>query len=91
MLGIAGVDHFVSWLDTLLVFLSFWSAIYATIVVEEHFIFRRGKWANYDPDRITDRRSLPVGIAAFAALCAGGELRWQLRDHIVERLTVHST
>lgn len=74
VLAIVGVDHFESWLDTLLVMLSYWLAIYATIVIEEHFIFRRGKWVNYDPDRIADWRSLPVGIAAFVALCAGGEL-----------------
>lgn len=75
VLAIIGVDHFENWLDTLLVLLSYWLAIYVTIVIEEHLIFRRGKWANYEPDKITDRNFLPVGIAAFVALCAGGELR----------------
>jgi len=74
VLSIVGVDHFESWLDTLLVLLSYWLAIYSTIVIEEHLIFRRGKWENYDPDRIADWKSLPVGIAAFIALCAGGKL-----------------
>lgn len=74
VLAIVGVDHFESWLDTLLVLLSYWLAIYSTILIEEHLIFRRGKWSNYDPDRIADRTSLPVGIAAFVALGAGGEL-----------------
>ena len=73
VLGIVGVDHFEDWLDTLLVLLSYWLAIYSTILLEEHLIFRRGKWANYDPDKIADWRSLPVGIAAFVALGAGGE------------------
>ena len=75
VLSIVGVDHFESWLDTLLVMLSYWLAIYSTIVIEEHLIFRRGKWENYDPDRIADWKALPVGIAAFVALAAGGKLR----------------
>lgn len=75
VLGIVGVDHFESWLDTLLVLLSYWLAIYSTILVEEHLIFRRRKWSNYEPDRITDWQSLPVGIAAFVALSAGGGLK----------------
>ena len=74
VLSIVGVDHFESWLDTLLVLLSYWLAIYSTILIEEHLIFRRGQWSNYDPDRIADWKSLPVGIAAFVALCSGGEL-----------------
>ena len=74
VLAIVGVDHFESWLDTLLVLLSYWLAIYSTILLEEHLIFRRGNWANYDPDRIADWKSLPVGIAASVALVAGGEL-----------------
>ena len=74
VLAIVGVDHFESWLATLLSLLSYWLAIYSTILIEEHLIFRRGKWSNYDPDRIADRTSLPVGIAAFVALGAGGEL-----------------
>jgi len=66
VLSVVGVDHFQSWLGTLLVLLSYWLAIYSTIIViEEHLIFRRGKWENYDPDRVADLKALPVGIAAF--------------------------
>ena len=75
ILAIVGVDHFESWLDTLLVLLSYWLAIYTTIIIEEHLIFRRGNWKNYDPDRIADWTFLPVGVAAFVALCAGGGLQ----------------
>lgn len=87
VLGIVGVDHFESWLDTLLVLLSYWLAIYSTIILEEHLIFRRGKWANYEPDRIADWKYLPVGIAASVALGAGGELNAPL---VAKVLTVHS-
>jgi purine-cytosine permease-like protein len=72
VLAIVGFNHFQSWLDTLLVLLSYWLAIYTTIVVEEHLIFRGGKWSNYEPDRILDRKALPIGIAAFLGLGAGG-------------------
>lgn len=72
VLAIVGVDHFDRWLDTLLVLLSYLLAIYATIVIEEHLLFRRGKWTNYDADGYGDWISLPVGIAAFVALEAGG-------------------
>ena len=74
VLSIIGVNRFDRWLATSLVMLSYWLAIYSTIVIEEHLIFRRGKWENYDPDRIADWKALPVGIAAFVALGAGGKL-----------------
>lgn len=54
MLSIIGVDHFESWLDMLLVLLSYSLAIYSTIIIEEHLIFHCGKWENYNPDRIAD-------------------------------------
>jgi purine-cytosine permease-like protein len=72
VLAIVGYNHFQSWLDTMLVLLSYWLAIYSVIVIEEHLIFRGGKWSNYDPDTIHDLRILPIGIAAFLALGAGG-------------------
>lgn len=34
---------------------------------EEHLIFRRGSWKNYDFDAISNPSSLPVGIAAAIA------------------------
>jgi len=71
VLAIFGFDHFVNWLDTLLVFLSNWLAIYTTIVIQEHLIFRGGNWENYKPDKALDLKVLPVGIAAFVALGAG--------------------
>jgi len=71
VLSLAGASHFEEWLDTLLVLLSYWLVIYSIILLEEHFIFRRGKWSNYNVDEYADARKLPLGLAAFFALSIG--------------------
>jgi len=71
ILALVGADHFDSWLDTLLVILSYWLAIYSTVLVEEHVIFRKAKWSNYVPEDYTHWRRLPLGIAAGVAILAG--------------------
>ncbi|KAK4704395.1 hypothetical protein P7C70_g1811, partial [Phenoliferia sp. Uapishka_3] len=71
ILAIVGADHFESWLDTLLVILSYWLAIYTVILCWEHFYFRRGKWSNYNLDAYNTPSLLPVGYAAAGA-CAFG-------------------
>ncbi|KAH9844159.1 permease for cytosine/purines, uracil, thiamine, allantoin-domain-containing protein [Rhodofomes roseus] len=71
VLAIVGASHFEEWLDTLLTILSYWLAIFVTILVEEHLIFRRGRWANYDPDHYNNWRKLPLGVASFIALGCG--------------------
>jgi len=71
VLAIVGAAHFEEWLDTLLVLLSYWLAIYSTILIEEHFIFRGGKWANYMPDEYNNIRLLPLGLAALFSLLVG--------------------
>ncbi|KAF9074049.1 permease for cytosine/purines, uracil, thiamine, allantoin-domain-containing protein [Rhodocollybia butyracea] len=71
VLAIAGASHFEEWLDTLLVILSYWLAIFSTILIEEHLIFRKGKWSNYVPDDFNNWRKLPLGVASFLALGCG--------------------
>lgn len=71
VLALVGYSHFQSWLDTLLVILSYWLAIYTTILLEEHWIFRKGKWFNYAPQEYNNPRVLPLGLAAFVATGAG--------------------
>lgn len=90
VLAIAGVNHFGTWLNVFLDMLGYVLAIYCTILIEEHLIFRRGRWSNYEPDNIMDRKSLPVGIAASVALVAGGQSGLSIHRLIDERLTVHS-
>ncbi|KAG0140937.1 hypothetical protein CROQUDRAFT_68892 [Cronartium quercuum f. sp. fusiforme G11] len=70
-LSLIGASRFVSLLDTLLVFLSYWSIIYCSILVEEHLIFRRGLWSKYDWSEIDRSDLLPRGFASALALCFG--------------------
>ncbi|THH02634.1 hypothetical protein EW145_g6721 [Phellinidium pouzarii] len=69
VLSIVGASHFEEWLDTLLVLLSYWLVIFSAVLIEEHLIFRKGKWSNYNPDDYDKPDHLPLGIAA--ALAAG--------------------
>ncbi|KAJ3811650.1 permease for cytosine/purines, uracil, thiamine, allantoin-domain-containing protein [Lentinula aff. lateritia] len=71
VLAIVGASHFEEWLDTLLVILSYWLAIFSTILIEEHLIFRKGKWSNYVPDDFNNWKKLPLGVASFLALGCG--------------------
>ncbi|GJJ09156.1 hypothetical protein Clacol_003378 [Clathrus columnatus] len=71
VLSIVGASHFESWLDTLLVILSYWLSIYCAILAEEHFIFRKGKWSNYNVDDYMDHTRLPLGVAAAVSLGVG--------------------
>ncbi|KAH8834778.1 permease for cytosine/purines, uracil, thiamine, allantoin-domain-containing protein [Flagelloscypha sp. PMI_526] len=71
VLAIVGASHFEEWLDTLLVILSYWLAIFITILVEEHLIFRGANWANYEPNDYNNFRKLPLGVASFFALAFG--------------------
>ena len=45
--------------------------MFATLILLEHLVFRKGKWINYDVERYDVASTLPVGIAAFAGICAG--------------------
>ncbi|KII88697.1 hypothetical protein PLICRDRAFT_176250 [Plicaturopsis crispa FD-325 SS-3] len=71
VLAIVGASHFEEWLDTLLVILSYWLAIFSTILIEEHLIFRKGRWSNYVPEDYNNWRKLPLGVASFIALGCG--------------------
>ncbi|GAA6049255.1 hypothetical protein JCM3770_005907 [Rhodotorula araucariae] len=71
VLAEAGYNSFESAFDTLLVLLSYWLAIYSCILLEEHYIFRGGSFANYDLDSYNTYSKLPMGIAAGVSLCCG--------------------
>ena len=53
--------------------IGYWSTVFATIVLLEHVLFRRGDWARYDLAEYDQPRRLPFGAAALLAfLCAFG-------------------
>ena len=47
-IGIAAAYDFAESLTTFMSILSYYLAMYTTIVIEEHLIFRKGKWFNYN-------------------------------------------
>lgn len=71
-LAIAGADSFSSSLENFLNVLGYWLAIYVTVVLEEHFIFRKGNYENYDAAAAWNNKELlPWGAAALGATCFG--------------------
>ena len=49
----------------------YWLAIYCTILIEEHFIFRKGRWSNYNVADWKRSECLPLGVAAAVSMCIG--------------------
>ncbi|SGY60748.1 BQ5605_C007g04480 [Microbotryum silenes-dioicae] len=71
-LAIGGRNSFESVLDTLLVILAYWLIIYSVVLLEEHYIFRKGSFARgYDLDAYNTPSKLPIGLAAIGAICFG--------------------
>jgi purine-cytosine permease-like protein len=54
-------DSLISFVDVL----SYWFSIFVVIVFEEHLIFRRCSFKNYDFDSWNDRKILPIGLSAI--------------------------
>ncbi|OWZ31979.1 cytosine permease [Cryptococcus neoformans c8] len=71
-IAIVGASSFATSLENFLNVLGYWLSIYATVVIEEHFIFRKGRYENYEAASTWNRSDrLPVGFAAIAAGCCG--------------------
>lgn len=67
--ALGGRDHLFVILQNFLALVGYWVMIFISIVLEEHFIFKRNKaidWNAWD-----DWRRLPVGLAALAAFLLG--------------------
>jgi purine-cytosine permease-like protein len=83
VLACVGAHRFEEALDTLLLVLAYWLAIVITITCEEHFIFRGGKWSNWNFEDVSNPRKLPFGLASFAALCIGWVFAVMVRAEIL--------
>ena len=67
--AVAGRDHLFLIFQNFLALMGYWLAIWLTIILLEHKIFRRNKgfdWSAYE-----NRQYLPVGVAALAAFLIG--------------------
>lgn len=73
ILGIAvgGREQLNVYLQNFLSLLGYWSTSYFVIIFIEHYVFRGGKFENYDLDGWNDPARLPLGIAALTAFLVG--------------------
>ena len=70
--AVAGRDHLFEIFENFLALMGYWVTIFIAIVLEEHFIFRRGKnGLDFDWSAWADKSRLPIGIAALAAFLMG--------------------
>jgi NCS1 nucleoside transporter family len=76
-LALAGRDRLATYLQNFLSLLGYWCTSYFVIVFSEHYVFRRGQFANYDLDAWDDPARLPRGYAAGAAFALGA-VAWVL-------------
>ncbi|KAI0028765.1 permease for cytosine/purines, uracil, thiamine, allantoin-domain-containing protein [Vararia minispora EC-137] len=65
--GIVGAVRFYNTFVDILSVIGYWSAPFAGIVLADHFVIRRGRWASYEPADWDRPRVLPLGAAAFGA------------------------
>ncbi|KKK19066.1 putative nucleoside transporter [Aspergillus rambellii] len=70
-LAVGGRQRLNEYLQNFLSLLGYWCTSYAIILFEEHFIFRKGKFENYNLEAWNDPSQLPLGIGAAIAFCLG--------------------
>ncbi|KAJ7211698.1 putative cytosine-purine permease [Mycena pura] len=71
-IAIAGASSFATSLEDFMNVLGYWLSIFVVVVLLEHFVFRRGDWAEYDAAESWNRQDrTPVGIAALVAFLFG--------------------
>jgi purine-cytosine permease-like protein len=70
-IAIVGATHFATSLENFMNVLGYWLAIFSTVLFEEHIIFRKRDWKNYDALGWNDPKSCPWGLAAAGAFCFG--------------------
>ena len=64
ILALAGREQLNAYLQNFLGLLGYWCTSYFVIIFSEHYLFRGGKFENYDLDGWNDPERLPIGIAA---------------------------
>lgn len=84
-LAIGGRANLAAYLQNFLSLLGYWCTSYAVILFEEHYIFRKGNFDNYDLEGWNDPARLPLGIGAGVAFglgviawCMGMDETWYI-------------
>lgn len=70
-LAIGGRAKLNTYLQNFLSLLGYWCTSYAVILFEEHYVFRKGNFDNYDLEGWNDPTRLPLGIGAAVAFALG--------------------
>lgn len=71
IVGCCAAAFFKDTLQTFLSIIGYWTIIHLVVIVEEHIIFRRSRWSNYDWDTWASWELLPFGWGAIAAFVFG--------------------
>ncbi|KAL8407210.1 hypothetical protein RB596_009728 [Gaeumannomyces avenae] len=66
--AIALARDFLTNLENFIALIAYWSSGFVAVLLAEHFWFRGGDAASYDPEVWNDARRLPPGVAALASL-----------------------
>jgi purine-cytosine permease-like protein len=69
--GCCAAAFFEDTLETFLSIIGYWTIIHLVVIIEEHIIFRRSRWQNYDWDAWASWDLLPFGWGAIAAFVFG--------------------
>ena len=70
-LALGGREQLNAYLQNFLSLLGYWCTQYFVIVFAEHWLFRKGKFENYDLEGWNDPARLPLGLAAGVAFSLG--------------------
>ncbi|KAK8092409.1 uncharacterized protein PG998_014894 [Apiospora kogelbergensis] len=70
-LALGGREQLNAYLQNFLSLLGYWCTSYFVVMFVEHWVYRRGDFANYDLDAWNDPARLPLGLAALAAFLLG--------------------
>jgi NCS1 nucleoside transporter family len=70
-LAVGGREQLNAYLQNFLSLLGYWCTSYGIILFEEHFIFRKGKFSNYNLEAWNSPEKLPLGIGASVAFGLG--------------------
>lgn len=62
----AALDFFSS-LENFISLIGYWSAAFVAVLITEHLVIRRGRYASYEQDAWNSASKLPWGVAALAA------------------------
>jgi NCS1 nucleoside transporter family len=70
-LAVGGREELNTYLQNFLSLLGYWCTSYAIILCEEYYVFRKGRFENYDLEGWNDPARLPLGIGASVAFALG--------------------